>query len=137
MNERLSESVPGLYLPAWHRVVLFFGAVILLLFASANEALAHAVAEGDKGYIQEITGIHLLSFVYLGAKHMATGYDHILFLLLVLVERTPPDQSLNVSTSLILKTAPNFLAETDSSNQNLDACQMSGRFGGCVGCLGC
>lgn len=80
MNERLSESVPGLYLPAWHRVALFFGAVILLLFASANEALAHAVAEGDKGYIQEITGIHLLSFVYLGAKHMATGYDHILFL---------------------------------------------------------
>ena len=80
MNERLSESVPGLYLPAWHRVALFFGAVILLLFASANEALAHAVAEGDKGYIQEITGIHLLSFVYLGAKHMVTGYDHLLFL---------------------------------------------------------
>jgi hypothetical protein len=44
-------------------------------------ALAHAVAEGDKGYIQEITGVHLLPFVYLGAKHMVTGYDHILFLL--------------------------------------------------------
>jgi hypothetical protein len=39
------------------------------------------VAEGDKGYIQEVTGIHLLPFMYLGAKHMATGYDHILFLL--------------------------------------------------------
>lgn len=44
-------------------------------------AAAHAVAEGDKGYIQEISGIHLLPFVYLGAKHMVTGYDHILFLL--------------------------------------------------------
>ncbi|MER9644094.1 HupE/UreJ family protein [Mesorhizobium sp. M0239] len=43
-------------------------------------ALAHAVAEGDKGYIQEITGINLLPFIYLGAKHMVTGYDHILFL---------------------------------------------------------
>ena len=43
-------------------------------------AFAHAVAEGDKGYIQEITGINLLPFVYLGAKHMVTGYDHILFL---------------------------------------------------------
>ncbi|WP_291298129.1 HupE/UreJ family protein [Elioraea sp.] len=43
-------------------------------------AFAHAVAEGDKGYIQEITGIHLIPFVYLGAKHMVTGYDHILFL---------------------------------------------------------
>lgn len=46
----------------------------------ASPAFAHAVAEGDKGYIQEITGIHLLPFAYLGAKHMVTGYDHILFL---------------------------------------------------------
>lgn len=43
--------------------------------------LAHAVAEGDKGYILEITGVHLLPFLYLGAKHMVTGYDHILFLI--------------------------------------------------------
>lgn len=48
---------------------------------STGEALAHAVAEGDKGYIQEIYGVHLISFIYLGAKHMVTGYDHILFLL--------------------------------------------------------
>ncbi|WP_432415358.1 HupE/UreJ family protein [Chromohalobacter israelensis] len=46
-----------------------------------GDAFAHAVAEGDKGYIQEIYGVHLISFVYLGAKHMVTGYDHILFLL--------------------------------------------------------
>ncbi|MER9305378.1 HupE/UreJ family protein [Mesorhizobium sp. M0293] len=43
-------------------------------------AFAHAVAEGDKGYIQEISGINVLPFIYLGAKHMVTGYDHILFL---------------------------------------------------------
>lgn len=43
-------------------------------------AFAHAVAEGDKGYIEEISGVHLLPFVYLGAKHMVTGYDHLLFL---------------------------------------------------------
>jgi hypothetical protein len=54
--------------------------VLLLSSALADTAFAHAVAEGDKGYIQEITGIHLLPFVYLGAKHMMTGYDHILFL---------------------------------------------------------
>ncbi|RZV42716.1 MAG: HupE/UreJ family protein, partial [Acidimicrobiales bacterium] len=47
----------------------------------AADAFAHGVAEGDKGYIQEITGVHLMSFLYLGAKHMVTGYDHILFLL--------------------------------------------------------
>ena len=45
-----------------------------------GQAFAHAVAEGDKGYIQEITGPHLLPFAYLGAKHMITGYDHLLFL---------------------------------------------------------
>lgn len=44
------------------------------------EALAHGVTEGDKGYIKEITGINLLPFAYLGAKHMITGYDHLLFL---------------------------------------------------------
>ena len=48
---------------------------------SATDALAHAVTQGDKGYIQEVTGVHLFHFLYLGAKHMVTGYDHILFLL--------------------------------------------------------
>ncbi len=64
-----------------HRLIaaLALSAVTLLLWPDA--AFAHAVAEGDKGYIQEITGVHLLPFLYLGAKHMVTGYDHILFLL--------------------------------------------------------
>jgi hypothetical protein len=55
-------------------------AVALALVALAGPVLAHAVAEGDKGYIQEITGVNILPFIYLGAKHMVTGYDHILFL---------------------------------------------------------
>ncbi len=46
----------------------------LLLLAGAPEALAHGVAEGDKGFIQESSGALLLPFVYLGAKHMVTGY---------------------------------------------------------------
>ena len=46
----------------------------------ADAALAHAVTLGDKGYIQDVTGVHLIPFVYLGAKHMVTGYDHLLFL---------------------------------------------------------
>lgn len=55
-------------------------AVIFILQALGSVAYAHGVAEGDKGYIQEISGTHLLPFTYLGAKHMFTGYDHILFL---------------------------------------------------------
>lgn len=54
-------------------------AVLLYLLVSAA-AHAHGVADGDKGYIQEITGTQLLPFTYLGAKHMVTGYDHLLFL---------------------------------------------------------
>jgi hypothetical protein len=60
--------------------LLYAALVALSLLLLAGTAAAHAVAEGDKGYIQEITGIHLIPFVYLGAKHMVTGYDHVLFL---------------------------------------------------------
>ena len=55
-------------------------AVLLIFLASGAEALAHNVAEGDKGYIQESSGALILPFIYLGAKHMVTGYDHLLFL---------------------------------------------------------
>ncbi|MFK7993078.1 MAG: HupE/UreJ family protein [Granulosicoccus sp.] len=58
--------------------VLLMAALMLLW---SDSVLAHAVTQGDKGYIQEITGIKLIPFAYLGAKHMITGYDHILFLL--------------------------------------------------------
>lgn len=43
-------------------------------------ALAHGVTAGDKGYILETFGTRLVPFAYLGAKHMVTGYDHLLFL---------------------------------------------------------
>ncbi len=57
----------------------------LLVFAAvfigvAADAFAHGVTAGDKGYIQEISGVQLIPFLYLGAKHMMTGYDHLLFL---------------------------------------------------------
>ena len=51
---------------------------VLMLWASG--AAAHNVTEGDAGYIQEIWGVNIIPFMYLGAKHMVTGYDHILFL---------------------------------------------------------
>jgi len=60
------------------RVVLFLA--LLLLLGMPHELLAHGVPPGDKGYIQSVTGVHLIPFAYLGAKHMVTGYDHLLFL---------------------------------------------------------
>ena len=67
--------------PATRRTALIPCLVLTALVLSAGHALAHAVTLGDKGYIQEITGVHVIPFLYLGAKHMVTGYDHILFLL--------------------------------------------------------
>ena len=52
----------------------------LLAISIVSPAEAHGVADGDKGYIQETTGFLFAPFVYLGAKHMVTGYDHLLFL---------------------------------------------------------
>lgn len=58
-------------------VLMAFITVFLFL---AVDASAHGVTAGDKGYIQESSGTMLLPFIYLGAKHMVTGYDHLLFL---------------------------------------------------------
>ncbi len=64
-----------------HHSIWLASAGLSLCFLLGATAYAHGVAEGDKGYIQEITGAHIVPFTYLGAKHMFTGYDHILFLL--------------------------------------------------------
>ena len=56
-------------------------AVALVILLTTAPTLAHNVTAGDAGYTQEIWGVHLIPFAYLGAKHMVTGYDHILFLL--------------------------------------------------------
>jgi hypothetical protein len=64
------------------KIIHFFLILTLIgLFGITPDAFAHAVTEGDKGYIQETTGVHAIPFLYLGAKHMMTGYDHLLFLL--------------------------------------------------------
>lgn len=56
-------------------------AACLILTGLPAAAVAHGVTDGDKGYIQETSGPQLIPFLYLGAKHMVTGYDHLLFLL--------------------------------------------------------
>lgn len=60
--------------------LLALAACLLATGLWSPPALAHAVTLGDKGYIQEISGVQIIPFLYLGAKHMVTGYDHILFL---------------------------------------------------------
>ncbi len=50
------------------------------LLLTVGAALAHTVAEGDQAFVQSVRGAQIGPFVYLGAKHMVTGYDHLLFL---------------------------------------------------------
>lgn len=59
---------------------LLVALALLAVAVSTGTAAAHNVTPGDAGYIQEIWGVKLIPFAYLGAKHMVTGYDHILFL---------------------------------------------------------
>lgn len=59
---------------------LWRAGVAAAMLVAAHPALAHGVAESDKAYIQANPGVHVGPYVYLGAKHMVTGYDHLLFL---------------------------------------------------------
>jgi len=63
-----------------NQLVLPFLLLISLTLLMPDSVQAHAVTQGDKGYIQEVSGVKIIPFMYLGAKHMVTGYDHILFL---------------------------------------------------------
>lgn len=47
---------------------------------AAGAALAHGVADADALFLEQNPGKALFAFAYLGAKHMITGYDHLLYL---------------------------------------------------------
>ncbi|MFK7758939.1 MAG: HupE/UreJ family protein [Phycisphaerales bacterium] len=53
---------------------------VLITMVFTPDAFAHGVTQGDKGYIQESSGMMPIPFMYLGAKHMMPGYDLLLFL---------------------------------------------------------
>lgn len=42
---------------------------------------AHGIAGSDASFVESNVGVAVAEFMYLGAKHMVTGYDHILFLI--------------------------------------------------------
>ncbi|MEE4349471.1 MAG: HupE/UreJ family protein [Pacificimonas sp.] len=47
----------------------------------ASPVLAHDVSAANAAYVEGLAGPAPVSFLYLGAKHMVTGIDHVLFLL--------------------------------------------------------
>lgn len=51
-----------------------------LLWSVASTALGHGIEGQDQDFLLRAVGVHIGPYMYLGAKHMVTGYDHLLFL---------------------------------------------------------
>ncbi len=62
------------------RVIVLLVAYMLVAALWPDTAGAHGVSARDADFVQTITGMAIGPFLYLGAKHMVTGYDHLLFL---------------------------------------------------------
>jgi len=60
--------------------VLLAAGLILLAAALASPLQAHPMDEQNAAFVQAVDGVAIFPFMYLGAKHMVTGFDHILFL---------------------------------------------------------
>ncbi len=61
-------------------VLAWAAAAVLLVLGSAGGAEAHGVSGKDAVFLQGLDGQAIGPLLYLGAKHMVTGYDHLLFL---------------------------------------------------------
>ncbi len=53
---------------------------IALLALVSIEAFAHGVDDKTRAFLEQNNGVQFIPFLYIGAKHMITGYDHLLFL---------------------------------------------------------
>jgi len=58
-------------------VYLYFLSLLVFVFCPLS-LLAHGVSPADQ---EILTNGGLLSYIFVGAKHMITGYDHLLFLM--------------------------------------------------------
>jgi len=65
----------------WLRAICAGAAIVLVLISiGAPAASAHNVSQRDASFVEANKGSAIPAFMYLGAKHMVTGYDHLLFL---------------------------------------------------------
>lgn len=63
---------------ALHKILFPLSLIAALVFPGL--AFAHSIAGGDASFVEASNGPAIFPFMYLGAKHMVTGYDHLLFL---------------------------------------------------------
>jgi hypothetical protein len=67
VNRRGASS---LVRPAWVALGVLLSAV----------AWGHGISGEDQAFLLRASGAHIGPYIYLGAKHMVTGYDHLAFL---------------------------------------------------------
>jgi hypothetical protein len=76
----LSREIPSAVRKRW---LLAFGWLTAGVFVQGlvTQAAAHAIGGSDAAFVAATSGPDPFPFLYLGAKHMVTGYDHLMFLL--------------------------------------------------------
>lgn len=63
------------------RIKQFISFVVTLIFCSIGyQVFAHGIDGDTKTFLSGNEGVAFGPFLYIGAKHMLTGYDHLLFL---------------------------------------------------------
>lgn len=58
--------------------------LLALMSLVTASALAHGEDDSTRSFLQQNSGVQFVPFLYIGAKHMLTGYDHLLFLVEVI-----------------------------------------------------
>ena len=69
-----------LYIPKNKYKLYMFVCLSLFLLLLINSVQAHGISGKDAHFLQHNAGRAIGIFIYLGAKHMITGYDHLLYL---------------------------------------------------------
>ena len=54
--------------------------IVAVLAMASFDAFAHGVDDNTRNFLENNSGAQFFPFLYIGAKHMITGYDHLLFL---------------------------------------------------------
>ena len=60
--------------------LVFLAIILVILALMPVELMAHGVDENTRNFLVNSSGVQVVAFMYIGAKHMITGYDHLLFL---------------------------------------------------------
>src|SRR5262249_3858603 len=69
--------------PVWETTFRLYavGMAVAMLPVLSATVEAHGVSGKDAAFLQGLQGAAVGPLMYLGAKHMVTGYDHLLFLI--------------------------------------------------------